>query len=372
MNLINSTDLEAGFTMGLAPDGRELLIVVVKGTYAFPNDPEQIPELAEEQVPLVQVDEFTGEPGLSAPLYEIDFAPRKPRCDILLNGSAYAPEGKASERVSVSLRVGAMAKSFDVVGDRVWQAGAFLTTVSKAKPFVSMPISYNNAFGGIDKSQQDPLKFRWYPTNHAGVGYHEFTGKELIDGKPLPNTEERGQAITQPQGTYRPMAFGALGRAWQPRPKFAGTYDQAWLDRQAPFLPNDFNELYYQASPEDQQIDHPSGGETVELVNLTPRGMTRFRLPYLEVTPGFVLKRGAVKEMRSTIDTVVIEPDLERFMVTWRASLPIRRNIHEIREVRIGKSLRDAAVRRRLAKRRFESLEELIVWKRNQQSPHSG
>ena len=61
-----------------------------------------------------------------------------------------------------------------------------------------MPISYNNAFGGVDRSQDDPVKHRWYPTNHAGVGYHEYLDAEFIDGKPLPNTEETGQPDHRP------------------------------------------------------------------------------------------------------------------------------------------------------------------------------
>ena len=82
-----------------------------------------------------------------------------------------------------------MTKSFDVVGNRVWQAGALYMAASKPEPFTVMPISYNNAFGGVDKSQEDPLKHHYYPLNHAGVGYHEYTSGKYMDGKPLPNTE---------------------------------------------------------------------------------------------------------------------------------------------------------------------------------------
>src|SRR5437899_10547395 len=139
MNLVNATKMQAGYTMGIQPDGRELLVVVVKGTFTIPTKENQEPQLAEEQVPLVMTDEFTGEPGLSAPLYENDFAPRKPRCDVLLNGSAYAPGGKPAERVPVSLRVGSLTKSFDVVGNRVWQSGALYTPVSTPAPFTVSP-----------------------------------------------------------------------------------------------------------------------------------------------------------------------------------------------------------------------------------------
>src|SRR5213594_1738502 len=98
MNLANSTKLQAGYTTFTDKAGRDHLVVVAKGTYGIPVRADEAPQLLEEQVPLVMCDEFTGEPGSSAPLYEIDFAPRKPRCDVLLNGSAYAPGGRPAER----------------------------------------------------------------------------------------------------------------------------------------------------------------------------------------------------------------------------------------------------------------------------------
>src|SRR5581483_6496025 len=101
-------------------DGRELLVVVAKGTFAMPTAAAE-PALADEQIPIVAADTFTGEPGLSAPVYESDYAPVKPRCDVTLLGAAYAPPGRAARRVRVSLRVGSMHKQFDVVGRRVWK-----------------------------------------------------------------------------------------------------------------------------------------------------------------------------------------------------------------------------------------------------------
>src|ERR1700674_389857 len=109
MELLNATKMQAGYTMGMRPDGRELLVVVIKGTFEMPKGAEE-PQLAEEQVPLVEADTFTGKPGLSAPIYESDYTPVKPRCDVLLLGSAYAPDGRPADRVRVSLRVAQMHK----------------------------------------------------------------------------------------------------------------------------------------------------------------------------------------------------------------------------------------------------------------------
>ncbi|MBC7943819.1 MAG: DUF2169 domain-containing protein, partial [Burkholderiales bacterium] len=119
MELINATRMVAGYTMGMEPSGRELLVVVVKGTFRIPKTGEEV-RLHDEQLPLVMADTFTGEPGFSAPMYEVDFAPRKHRCDVLLLGSAYAPNGRPTDRVAVGLWIGSWMKKFAVVGDRQW------------------------------------------------------------------------------------------------------------------------------------------------------------------------------------------------------------------------------------------------------------
>src|SRR5437762_963867 len=149
MELINATRMAAGYNVGLEPSGRELLVVVIKGTFVLPKLGEKV-RLHDEQLPLVMADTFTGEPGFSAPVYEIDFAPRKHACDVLLVGSAHAPEGRQVTRLRVGLRVGPMQKTCEVVGDRVWQAGLAGIGPSAPLPFIKMPISYDMAFGGAD------------------------------------------------------------------------------------------------------------------------------------------------------------------------------------------------------------------------------
>ncbi|HJZ89868.1 MAG TPA: DUF2169 domain-containing protein [Gemmataceae bacterium] len=336
MELVNETGLQAGYTLSVGTDGREALVVVVKATYLIPTNPDGEPALAPEQAPLVMTDEFSGEPGFSAPTKEIDYAPRKPRCDILLTGSAYAPGGRATDRVTVSMRVGSVRKSFDVVGNRVWQAGTLTLGISKPEPFTKLPISYDRAFGGVDKAKGDPATFRWYPTNHAGVGWHEYLDTRFLNETPLPNTEETGQPVRKPNGTYRPMAFGPVGRAWQPRPKWAGTYDQKWKDETYPFLPADFDERYFQAAPDDQQTDYLAGGEEVELVNLTPAGRTAFRLPRLAPPVEVFPKAGGRTAVAAVVDTVVLEPDEGRFSLVLRGRYPLRRDLHEVRLVTVG------------------------------------
>lgn len=337
MELINSTRMLAGYTLGIEPSGRELLVVVVKGTFRIPTEQGATLKLHEEQAPLVMSDVFFGEPGLSAPRYEVDFAPRKPRCDVVLNATAYAPGGRPTTRTNVGVRIGGWSKSFDVVGDRVWEAGASGIGMSGTTPFVQMPITYDRAFGGTDNRSEDPAEHDAFMPNPSGRGFHKQLKNEWIDGSPLPNTEESGKPVKWMQGDYRPMSFGSIGRHWEPRYKYAGTYDQKWLDDVFPFLPSDFDEQYFQSAPLGQQLPKPVGEQLVTLSNLTPDGRREFVIPHFEAPIHVFPKKGEREDLIAPLDTIVIEPDLERVTMTWRVARPLRKNIFELAQVLVGR-----------------------------------
>ena len=280
-------------------------------------------------------DTFTGEPGLSAPRNEADFAPRKNSCDVVLLGSAYAPQGRPATRFPVGMMVGAWQKVFTVVGDRAWRAGPIITA-SQPEPFTVKPISYDNAFGGVDDFHSDADRHSAYLPNPVGCGYHRLLEPYLVDGTPLPNTEESAAPVTTPNGNYRPMAFGPVGRNFFPRCKFAGTYDQHWLDEIFPFLPADFDERYYQAAPIDQQLPLPVGKQEVTLLNVTPDGKRTFTLPQFEAPVHVFPRRGPREHLRAELDTIVIEPDDERLSLTWRVARPLKRDMFEISQVLVG------------------------------------
>lgn len=359
MELINATNMQAGYTLGVDPSAREHVVVAIKGTFDFPEMGKEA-TLAEEQVPLVEADTFTGEPGKSAPIYEADYPLRKPRCDVLLNGSAYAPGGKPAKKIQVGMKVGPLAKVFNVVGDRQWQSRGMTVIASSPNPFSVMPISYDRAFGGTDDLHPDPKKHSAFMLNPVGRGYHKQTAEEFIDGKPLPNTEHGREQVTSPNGKYRPMSFGPIGRGWEPRYKLAGTYDEAWLADVFPFLPADFQDGYFQAAPADQQMQSPRGGEDIVLLNLTPEGRTALRLPMIDLPVVFVRKRGGHEERQAVLDTVLLEPDARRLLLTWRTSLPLKRDIFEIPEAVVGHMPRARWRARKLGKTYYPSLGALV------------
>lgn len=336
MDFINATRMETGYTMGLEPSGRELLVVAIKGTFRIPADAGGRLALSEVQIPLVMSDEYFGEPGKSAPKYEVDFAPRKQRCDVLLNGTAYAPGAEATRRVKVGVAIGSWSKSFCVVGDRVWFTAGNVRS-SEPEPFVALPITYDMAFGGVDLRHEDSAQHAAFTANPSGRGFHKHLDPQWLEGSPLPNTEELGLEVTAPDGTYRPMSFGPVGRHWEPRIRYAGTYDQHWQNTVFPFLPTDFDDQYYQAAPADQQLPLPVGEQTVTLLNLTPEGRRVFTLPHFEAPVQIFPRKGPREDLIARVDTIVIEPDLERVTLTWRVARPLKRNMFEIGQVLVGR-----------------------------------
>jgi hypothetical protein len=342
MELINSTQMQAGHTSCRIPDGRELLVVIVKGTFKIPRRGEVL-ELTGMQKSLVDVDEYTGEPGTSAPLYELDYSPFKRYCDVLFNGHAYAPGGKPTTRVKVTLSLGPMSKSFVVTGDRVWESETFTIHPGYPGVFDKIPISYDRAFGGIDNYHDNRDKHSAFMRNPVGKGYHRQLKKTFVNRSPMPNTEEVTRSVSMPNGNYTPMSLGPVGRSWSPRIALAGTYDQDWTEHQYPLPPKDFDSAYFQSAPTDQQIPYPQGGEPVYLKNLDREGEVNFSLPVIDMPVLFCFSNGKRIKKNAVIDTIILEPDEDLFSMTWRAFSPLNDNILAVPEVQVGESARRVA-----------------------------
>ncbi|NHZ66678.1 DUF2169 family type VI secretion system accessory protein [Massilia genomosp. 1] len=340
MYISNYTRYIAEFTTASDKSGQKHLLVIIKATYRLPLAGEAV-GLMTTQLPLWMADTATGALGLSAPVYECDYVLRKPKCDVLLLGAAYAPYGIAAERVAVGMQVGTLSKAFYVTGKRTWHAGLFGTRPNQAASFTRQEISYDVAFGGYENSPDNPAERAVYLLNPVGVGFQKKMKSSLINNMPMPQTEAPADPITSPKKKYSPMSFGPLGRSWAQRAKYAGTYGARWEDEVFPFLPADFDDRYFQSAPEDQQLSCLTGGETVTLLNLThpaltPSGRFDFTIPDLTVDVRFYPKRSAAVDVAARADTLLIEPDQQRFSVTWRVSLPIARSSDEVETVEIS------------------------------------
>lgn len=327
MILDNATPYPANFTMAFDRNGHEQIVVVAKASFGLTDGAEAPCRTVADQPPLIEADVFGADPATDATLFETDFAAVKPFCDILCSGDACAPGGRPATETAVGIRVGGWTKKFTVHGSRIWLKAAAGFRPSDKRPFLRQPIGYDHAYGGTDPDPADPARAATFEENPVGLGYYPLRPDR--EGAPLAHTSEFGQDPTGIAGGQAPMAFGPVGRNWLPRRRYAGTYDEAWTDNRMPFLPHDFQDRYFQAAAEDQQIPYPKGGERVELVNLSPGGRIATSLPRLQIVVLFARKSGRLTQRIANLDTILLMPGTGLLSLTFRARLTAERDIFE-------------------------------------------
>jgi len=355
----NTTGMEAGICVSTDKEGYDYCVVVVKGTFSIEKEGDLI--LSKKQMPLIYADEHYGDPGSTAIKYECDFSPFKPRTDILVNGYAYSETGNPVTETTVGLMVGSIKKIVKVFGDRVWEDSLTGYHPSQPKPFVKMPLTFDRAFGGSDYSHQNQKKHGAELRNLVGKGYYKNSDFDNVEKSPLPNLENPNELIKRWSDKPDPMGFGALGRGWQPKINYAGTYDKKWLDERFPFLPIDFDEQYFLSAPEDQQLSSLEGGEAIRCFNMTADRVLTVMVPKIEIPVTYHF-RDRTENVVPILDTLLIEPDENRVMLTWRCRVKLGRKLNALREIKIGRI--PIVPQKRNGKQYFKSIAELVIWKK--------
>ncbi|NIA00924.1 DUF2169 domain-containing protein [Massilia sp. CCM 8734] len=339
--IVGSKHLVVDISSAVDVTGRAHLVIVTKATWQIPCSGERPRPLPPQ--PIEKADVFVGDPGESAMLYGSDIVRFKPRCDVLFNANAHAPQGAPAQELNVVWQVGSLRKGIKVHGERRWRKRLGLISISEAQPFMQMPLHFGKAFGGTRKYKKGWGKNASTLTearleNPAGIGWFGTCADDDIDGQPVPNLEALDDPVRKPSGKQKPVAFSAVARHWQPRPTYTGTYDETWQRDEFPFLPEDFDEQFNQCAPEDQQMEYPIGKEQIILRNMMPnRPDVRFKLPKLNNLNIRVLRSDyTTAEPVAVVDTLYFEPDEKRFSVVWRVSIPFKRRIQEFDTIAVG------------------------------------
>ncbi|MEM9875904.1 MAG: DUF2169 domain-containing protein [Myxococcota bacterium] len=249
-------------------------------------------------------------------LHPSDFAPLKPRAEILFSGHAYAPGAGTVTECLVSIALGPWRKSLRVVGRRRYQGIAGHRPGVPA-PFRRMGLDWRHSAGGPTSA-----------TNPVGLGPH---------GAFAPNVEAPDDA-SGPAGRT-PAGFGTISPSWSPRRERIGTaYGEGYRAR-APWFASDFQWSYFNAAPEDQWLPRPPrGDEWLELENLHPQhARLRTQLPGLRLRCFVNDDRGATREVTMTLDTVFVDGDAEELLLTWRGRTEVRdRELEDVTTVLIA------------------------------------
>jgi len=197
-------------------------------------------------------------------------------------------------------------------------------------------LAWHFAFGGWDRTDPDTAKHRSDAINPIGRGY--LFGQNNLDGTPLPCVEHPQSRMRIWNDRPQPIGFGPVPRFARERARYAGTYDKKWLDDVFPYLPADFDDLYFQAAPQDQWLDRLGEGVIVSCIGMNERGRFGVRLPKHAVPVRFVYDdRTEYKTV--TPDTLNIMPHEAKIVLVGRVSTKLPRKFVKLQQVEVGVNL---------------------------------
>ena len=315
-----------------------VLVVLVQATFDIVGAGRVA--LAEKQVPPSPTGELWGADAAVAS-YRIEpaFAFVKPATDVVLLG--HAQSGKMSTELQVAFGVGPVGKALRVVGDRAWAKSGDVFTPTRPLPFERMPLTYERAFGGWDRSHPDPARHTFDPRNPVGVGFRAPDGR-FEEGMRLPNIEDPSDPVQRYGQAVATAGVGFTSPNWQPRAALAGTYDEAWSKERSPLLAKDFDRRFFNgASPGLVAPGYLVGNEPVLVENASTLGRLSFRLPGVPAPSCRVeLARLGDAQPALSLDTVVVDTDGDRVLLLYRGHVPLRDGPHDVVSIALEEQVR--------------------------------
>ncbi len=242
-----------------------------------------------------------------------EFIP-KPENEFLAAGSFFAPLGRAVRAGFAEIEVGSIRKRLSVFGERRWKSAAGITTTfTDPAPFVTLPLDWENAYGGLD-----------YEQNPLGIGRQEDpeTG-DLI----LPRIETFGEEMGDPKNEPPSGSFLPISVTHPDRAICRGSYDGRYLEKFFPGYPDDLETRFFNRTPENQWISD----ELNQSCPFVIRNMHPKKEEISGVLPDFDIRvfqvpkdkvDGQFDEVLMRADTVWFFPDAELGALIFHGSNP--------------------------------------------------
>lgn len=196
--------------------------------------------------------------------------------DFLVMGSLWQPDGWPGLELTADIRIGERyLRRITAIGNRCWVRQNGTLVPSYPEPFVSMPLTYENAFGGNAETARGPMP---WPANPSGKGF--CITPELAAGQPLPNLEDPDHRITTIEDRPEPMATGPYPEGGSLRAETAVELD---LESDNPGLKRITPLIFNRAHPRMvlAPANTPQPGEFVQVTHASPHGPLQFTMPDL-------------------------------------------------------------------------------------------
>jgi hypothetical protein len=311
MLLANTTALDARVDVAPQP-GLDVRVglLIAKATFRW-DDRGEVALDGQRPVPI-----FIGdEPTPRGVLPRDDLPDRGDAFEVVVLGTAHAPEGAPITERTVAFEIGGERRELLVIGDRTWEGEGDGAVISSPAPFTTMPIGWDRAFGGsieveIDEGSTVPVVDVRNPAGRgfdpapmaAGLGeslrcpppFPRWSGP-----RPLPNVESSDRRIARWSDTPDPAGWGAV--------------PTSWAIAQSP----------YRAAP-GCVLDGPPQDGRIALEGLAPGAPVSLRVPPMEVvTDAAVGTRRTTRALR--LARWVIDADERTITATYRLAFSLQR-----------------------------------------------
>ncbi|PRQ08289.1 DUF2169 domain-containing protein [Enhygromyxa salina] len=329
MDLINQTPVVADVRVATLDGTRHRYgLLTAKATFTVAPDGSTALD-TQAPVPLFEADEPT-ELGLLPG----DGVPRQDRVfEVIALANAYGAHCRAGRaQMMVDMAVGSHHRALLVSGDRWWAQHAGSARISEPKPFDTLPLTWDRAYGGsaecwIDAESVIDLD---HGMNKYGRGFdaHKLAvdvGKAFSApaGFPrlapdhfrlLPNLEHPQAQIQRWDDEPRPYCWATI-------PTDIGTHVQRAHDHMhqtgQPLAQADMLRMAYHRAHPDWIIDIPPQDAVVILRGMTASARWAFRIPRLRVLADYELgDRTGTRELEPQL--LMLLPEQSRFYVVYR------------------------------------------------------
>ncbi|HHH26860.1 MAG TPA: DUF2169 domain-containing protein, partial [Polyangiaceae bacterium] len=130
--------------------------------------------------------------------------------------------------------------------------------------------------------------------------------------------------------------LGAIPANWMPRAALAGTFDERWEAERMPLMPEDFDLRFYQSAHPRLQLDtRITPGMALGIDGMTLEGPLAITVAPLHVAVVAMFDDDTRDVVQPEVDTLVVDTEGRRVMLTARAAFPLGRGKRRLRALRV-------------------------------------
>jgi hypothetical protein len=299
MDCENQTPFPAMLLTTVIDETRMAAAMIVRVTYEV-REGNLVP--SNEQPWIVSIEPWDSPLGP----FEADQPFRKGGVDLFVAGSACTPGQQAQPQLEVSVAVGGFRASAIVFGARFWRekgVGRGLVP-SEPIPFVTLPLTAENAFGGhvVVDGLVSP-----HPDNPKGIGL--YVDEASAVNQPLPRIEDPQALISKWSDRPDPVLFGVCPLQSGQRLRSAVEIVEGRLERVSSRL---FNMAYPRmVAPRVEPGDH------IVLAGLTHEGPIAIKVPPSHLAVKVMLGEKTV-ERTPSIEEVGVDVPASKVFIGYR------------------------------------------------------